>query len=273
MSTGAGTRGGRGSPPTLLGLCGRLGDPSGVARLLPSHTLRGPRHRGSARPAGRGQALRETATSLMGMASDLVVALVAGGFGLGGGLAGVALTAWTSRKADERRLAEEDARRWLTDRRRIYADYLGLAETLLKEVDATAVFLSYDGKHSVSEGDEQFLSEGEFDFHRRWDEDLQPALAEVQLMAGPQVADVARRVSGAFLELVHFIESRAAFSDYYPAWFQTQDLIHVLRNAMRTELGLPPFGSEEISHEEQDWPWLPDRPPRESYVQSHRRTE
>ena len=102
-------------------------------------------------------------------------------------------------------------------------------------------------------------------YFEQWDDDLQPALGEVQLMASSSVADLADRVSGALMDLTSNIERRGSFEEHYPAWFQTQDLIQVLRNAMREELGLPPVDAD--LPRDLSWPWLTDRPSRESYVQ------
>ena len=93
-------------------------------------------------------------------------------------------------------------------------------------------------------------------------------LGEVQLLATPHVADLADRMSGALLELTSLVTPKGAFTQYYPTWFQTQDLLHVLRDAMRVELGLNEMETAEFRRSG-DWPWLPDRPQRESYIQDH----
>lgn len=202
------------------------------------------------------------------MVSDLTVALVAGSFVLAGGIAGVLLSGWISRGADERRVASEDERRWLVERRQIYGVFLGLAESMLQEIDGLAVFLSSDGGQALSEDDEVLVREGLLEYHLRWDEDLQPALGEVQLMATSPVVDLADRVSGALMELTATVELRNAFDDHYPMWFQARDLLQVLRNSMRAELGLAEI--DVTSPRSSDWPWLPDRPERASYVQQHK---
>jgi len=79
------------------------------------------------------------------MASDLAVALVSGCLALGGALSGVLLSNTFSRRTDRARLKAEDDRRWLTDRRSVYARFLGLSEAMLREIDGVAVFMSYDG--------------------------------------------------------------------------------------------------------------------------------
>ena len=84
-------------------------------------------------------------------------------------------------------------------------------------------------------------------------------------MASPKVADLADRVSGALMEITTPIETRSFLVDYHPGCFQAQDLLQVLRNSMRSELGLP--GAITSGPISDDWPWLPDRPGRESYTQ------
>lgn len=228
---------------------------------------------------------RQASTTLLGSTQDgahrttvnvmeleASVALIAGGFALAGGFGGAALTAWFSRAAARSRTRTEDERRWLMERRHAYAGFLALAESMLREIDDVAVLLSYDGDEPASDDDEEMLGDGLLDYFAKWDEVLQPALGEVQLLASPTVAGLADRVSGALLEITGEVESRGAFTAYYPAWFQAPDLVQVLRNDMRRELGLEPMLPE--AHEFPrvgGWPWLPDRPPRDSYVQVHPR--
>ncbi|WP_161180418.1 hypothetical protein [Streptomyces sp. SID4985] len=199
-------------------------------------------------------------------------ALLAGGFALVGSFGGVLISGSLARRADERRLAAEDERRWLTDRRASYSSYLGLAESMLKEIDSVAAFLSYDGEQPIADDDEELIVEGLADYLVKWDEALQPALGEVELLATPGVADLAGRVSGALLELTSYVETRRAFTEYYPSWFQAQDLVEVLKNAMRVELGVSAtLRDATLGRRSAEWPWLPDRPPREAYFQGHSR--
>lgn len=202
-----------------------------------------------------------------GVATDLVAPILTGAFALAGGLGGVLLTGAIARRNERRKLAADDERRWLSDRRQIYVRYLTLAQELHREVDSFAVFMSYDGRELIDDEDEDFIAEGLSGYFRRWDDELQPVLLEVQLMASPAVADLADRVSGALLEITVVVEKRGTFISYYPGWFQAQDLLEVLRNAMRVELGLSEALSTAPHNRDQDWPWLSDRPPRESYSQ------
>ena len=163
----------------------------------------------------------------------------------------------------------EDSRRWLLDRRAVYAKYLALAEVMLREIDGVATFLSYDGDSEISDEDDDIISEGLTEYFITWNDSLQPLLGEIQLLATNHVADLADRVSGAMMEITWRVEKRHAFTSYYPAWFQAQDLLHVLRDAMRAELGLPVLSSLTAGPREDDWPWLNSRPSYESYIQQH----
>lgn len=202
------------------------------------------------------------------MSTDIIAPLLSGTFALIGGLGGVLLTSHLNVRAQASKQSAEDARRWLADRRQIYAHYLSLSEVMLREADSVAVFLSYDGSEPVSDEDKTQLSEGLFEYLMKWDDELQPALFEVQLVASPAVADLADRVSGALMTLTVDIKSVSTFNNYYPAWFQAKDMLQVLRNAMRSELGLPRLEDAPFPRE-RDWPWLADRPARSSYVQQH----
>lgn len=198
----------------------------------------------------------------------LIPSIITGSFTLVAGIAGILLTGLVNRRTHDKKQADEDDRRWMNDRRQIYAQYLSICESLLREVDGVAVFMSYDGSEAVSSEDEELIREGHFEFIRRWDDDLQPVLFEVQLMASPHVAELADRVSGAILSLETLIGPEKIFVSYYPTWFQALDMVQVLRNSMRSELDLPPL--HEVNFPKPaDWPWLPDRPPREAYFQGH----
>ncbi|MBI0375232.1 hypothetical protein JBE27_02805 [Streptomyces albiflaviniger] len=208
------------------------------------------------------------------MDPQTTAALLAGGFALAGSLGGVLISGTLARRSDDRRLKAEDERRWLTDRRASYSSYLGLAESMLKEIDRVAALLSYDGEQPVTadEEEEELIAEGLAEYIAKWDDDLQPALGEVELLATPKVADLADRVSGALMALTSYVEARRAFTEYYPSWFQAQDLVQVLRNAMRVELGVSAtLRGATLGRRSADWPWLPDRPPREAYFQGHGR--
>jgi hypothetical protein len=139
---------------------------------------------------------------------------------------------------------------------------------MLREVDAVAVFLNYDEAGPPESSDEEIIVEGLQAYYERWDDEVQPALGEVQLLASSEVADLADRVSGALMLLGGEVEQRAPFTLYYPMWFQACDLLSVLRNAMRNELGVAERVEDTIPRDD-NWPWLADRPSRETYAQGH----
>jgi hypothetical protein len=203
------------------------------------------------------------------MDPQTTTALLTGGFTIGGGLAVAIVSALLARSSEMRKVKVEDNRRWLVDRRGVYAKYLALAEVMLRDIDGVATFLSYDGDSRISDEDDEIISEGLTEYFIKWDESLQPLLGEIQLLATSHVADLADRVSGALMEITWRVEKRHTFTSYYPAWFQAQDLLHVLRDAMRAELGLPVLGSLLAGPREDGWPWLDTRPSYESYIQKH----
>lgn len=199
------------------------------------------------------------------MSPELLAVVVAGGLGIAGTIFGGLLTMWLGGTAERKRLEAEDGRRWLGDRRTAYSAYLTLSDAMLREIDSVARFLSYDGTQRIPEEDEQLLREGLLEYVVRWDDELQPLLGDVQLVGGGRVADLADRVSGALMEITSVIECRGPFADYYPGWFRAQDLLGVLRNVMRSELGL----ADEIHKSfprDPEWPWLPDRPTEEDFI-------
>ena len=202
------------------------------------------------------------------MNGSLVTALLTGAFALAGGLGGVLLTSKLNRQAQERLQETEDARRWLKDRREIYARFTSKAEAILRAIDSTAVFMSYDGSQPPAADDIDFISEGTLDNSINIDNELEPILFEIQLMASSEVADLADRVCGSLREINGYVAVEKAFIDYYPAWFQALDLVEILRNGMRRELGLIALESGRFPRDH-SWPWLPGRPPRESYIQKH----
>jgi hypothetical protein len=171
------------------------------------------------------------------MTANLITPLLTGAFGLVGVMGGVWLTSQFAQRSDQRRITSEDDRRWLSDRRHVYAAYLGIVTSMLRSIDDTSSFLSDEGK-SIDPGDEVMLNGHAFEFYSRWDDELQPALGEVQLLAGPKVAETADRTSWALMELNGFIDSRQSFTIVTEYGFKTRHLLDATRNAMRSELGL-----------------------------------
>lgn len=197
------------------------------------------------------------------MNSSLATSILTGLFALAGGLGGVLLSNYLTHRSEKSRLAIDDARQLLTDRRQVYAMYLGLVTSMLQEIDRIALYLPNEDRQ-LSAKHESKIAEGVIQYHERWGDQLQPSLTEVRLVATPRVAELAGRLSAALLTLGTLIDSRAPFEDYYPRYFQTRDMLQVVGNAMRTELGQP--DAVENLDQQGDWPWLPDRPSRESYI-------
>lgn len=204
------------------------------------------------------------------MDSQMTTAVIAGAIGVGGSLGGVVLSTVLGQKAERQRLAESDSRRWLEDRRRLYSEYLVLAQAMLRDIDRAASFLPYDESKPASTEDDELRKEALFDYHVRWDDELQPLLADLSLLAGAAVGDLADRVSGALMEISGTVEVGGFFVDFYPQQFRARDLVGLLRTAMRSELGLNEVLDLESSRGG-DWPWPPDLPDEPEYIR--RQTE
>jgi hypothetical protein len=190
------------------------------------------------------------------MDSQLLTASLTGAFGLCGVLSGVLLSGRLARRTDQQRITNEDERRWLSDRRHAYATYLGLIVSMLKDLDKTSSFLSYDGTEPVKSEDEPIIAEDSLDFYTKWDDELQPVLGDVQLLASPRVAELADRTSWALMELNGMIDSQLTYDTVTKFSYKTRYLIDATRNAMRAELGLTdPIKTFPMPR---DWPWLED---------------
>ncbi|MEU9823213.1 hypothetical protein ACIGG9_27745 [Pseudonocardia alni] len=186
--------------------------------------------------------------------------VLTGAFGLFGVLGGALLTGILNARNDKVKRIAEESRQWTTDRRELYASFTKRTESMLREVDRVAVFLGYNPGDVISDEDEAIVSEGLTEYVMTWDDELQGLLEEVQLVGSERVVDLADRVSGALMAVTAPIELRRSFVEYHPQWFMAKDLLGVLRNAMRTELGLPVLAEVDPVRADKDWPWLPDRP-------------
>lgn len=190
-------------------------------------------------------------------------------------LLGSGATYLLSRSGDRRRLAAEDERRWLNDRRTLYARYLGLVERLERDADSIACFLPHDeDAPAMDDKDELLVRDMSQEWIERWDTELQPMLSEMELLATPKVADLAARAAHGILAAVPQTQylgpgqSRIvpeAYSDHWPTQQMAQGLRELLRNAMRVELGLDPVST--LVPNDHSWPWLPDQPS----VEDHRK--
>lgn len=59
---------------------------------------------------------------------------------------------------------------------------------MLREIDGVAAFLSYRGDTEVAGEDETFMADDLMDYFARWNDQLQRALSDVQLVAGSGAA-------------------------------------------------------------------------------------
>lgn len=183
-------------------------------------------------------------------------------------LLGSAATYLLSRAGDRRRLAAEDERRWLNDRRTIYARYLGLIERLERDADSIACFLPHDeDANEITAEDERIIREMFQEWMECWDTELQPMLSELELLATPKVADVAARAAHGVLAAVpqpqhlgsgHSRIIPAVYSDHWPTQQMAKGMRELLRNEMRVELGLEPVSDQ--APRDRNWPWLDDQP-------------
>ncbi len=104
--------------------------------------------------------------------------------------------------------------------------------------------VSIFGKEGIAPDDESMLKEFLIAFYRRWNDEVQPAVGEVQLLASPAVTDLADRTSWALMELHQIVDEGRARDSVRTgellAEFSVKSyhLLDATRNAMRTELGL-----------------------------------
>lgn len=183
-------------------------------------------------------------------------------------LLGSAATYLMSRSGDRRRLAAEDERRWLNDRRTLYARYLGLVEYLERDADSIACFLPHDeDAPAMDDENERLVREMFQEWMERWDRELQPMISEMELLASPKVADLATRAAHGILAAVpqpqyfgqgHSRITPAVYSDHWPTHQMAKGLRELLGNEMRIELGLD-LASNQAT-DDHDWPWLPEQP-------------
>jgi len=218
------------------------------------------------RPQGR-----TSSPSFRSMSAVWLTQVLTGSFALIGGLGGVVLSNYLASRNDEKRTANEDERRWLVDRRNLYAKYLSLTASMLKSIEGVSVHLSYDGSEPITEPDEELIKEEVIGLYGRWDDEVQFMLGEVQLIAAPKVAELADRTSWALMTLIGDMDSRKTwigdidtrktYTEVNEAYYRTLHLVEALRNAMRDELGLTdPIHAWPRSSEWLDWPWLSEKP-------------
>lgn len=134
--------------------------------------------------------------------SDWLVVLVPAVVGLIGGTLGLVGGMFV-------RLRESDARRWQADRRVVYASYLGVVQSMSREINDIGHNLRQSPTNRNDSVDAKTWSQMNVDaitYCDRWDTELQASLMELQLLSSPPVAVDAQRVSGALLSLVHYID-------------------------------------------------------------------
>lgn len=204
------------------------------------------------------------------MEPQLMTAVMAGVIGVGGSLCGVLLSTFLGSRAERQRLAEADARRWLEDRRRVYADFLLLSQSMLKQIEFPGLNLPYDDTKSENRDEKAVRIDLVYEYFGRWEDELQPVLAELMLVSGAGVADMASRVSDALMELGGFIEVGGYYVDFYPKKQRTDDLIGLLRNTMRGDLGNREDIDSRVTRDA-GWPWPSSIPDEVEYVR--RQTE
>lgn len=181
--------------------------------------------------------------------------VVTGLFALGGVILGSGATHLFGLVAARQKTQAEDDRRWLADRRTIYAAFLGLCESLLWESQKVVWALPRMWDEDVAAGEDpdpesynDSLTNLIYEFHNRVDTELLTALGELQLMAGPQVADSAHTSA---LALQVGISAELEQTEAREVFTLVKDLVSDLRDAMRVELGLPGLGRLAVS--EPDW--------------------
>lgn len=124
----------------------------------------------------------------------------------------------------------------------------------------------------MADEDEQLAREMSQEWMERWDTELQPLLSEMELLATPDVADLAARAAHGILSAVPQPQylgpgqskmTPDAYSDHWPTQQMATGLRELLRNAMRLELGLDPVSNQAPS--DRNWPWLRDQPSFEDH--------
>lgn len=69
------------------------------------------------------------------------------------GIGGVLLGGYFTKRTEQRRVANEDERRWLADRRHVYATYLALITSMLRSIDSMSSFLPSEGKAALPDAE------------------------------------------------------------------------------------------------------------------------
>jgi hypothetical protein len=168
------------------------------------------------------------------VSSQIITAVAGAGVG--------ALISWLlARAADMRRLKAEDDRRWLADRRSAYVSFLGVIESMLRDLEELSA--SYGGSpEPLPAEDQKAYDEGMAAHHRRWAHELYPAFGHVRLIASLPVVELAERLAGFGGEMEHVgvvFEEEHTVQAYLRGMNRARDVISELLAAMRVELGFP----------------------------------
>lgn len=151
---------------------------------------------------------------------------------LGGVVVGGLLSALTARWSHQRTMAAEDARRWLVDRRKLYAEYLAALEQ------------AYRGERDLGSALKAFCSDIQLDaaekvtaiFDRTTGQftEIQILLSELQLLALPEVAELAERTAQALLKPLQ--KATTAFGDSVDAWGAAVDALEKNGGALAADV-------------------------------------
>lgn len=168
------------------------------------------------------------------------VAMISGAFALTGGLGGALLAGFLTIRANKSKQDDEDSRRWQSDRRKIYAQYLGLLESMVRQSEDFTEVMDPKRWDEDSELVAKFARDASKDYLQRWQREVEPTMFEIQLMASPKVADLAVALARSLLNLETSLNEQITSIEFeeeiLPHYWRE---IAVLRNAMRNELNLP----------------------------------
>lgn len=181
------------------------------------------------------------------MASEVATGLLA----LGGALVGSAASYLFGARAAARQTEVEDRRRWLQDRRPLYARYLGSCVSAEQDLYALGHkipdSLEWHRGHGLTvdwAGYEDRQTTAYRSMRDLVDADIPSLLAEVELMAGPEVRKHARIALASLGSYLHLIDPLHLESAVGMHALVAPD-IDAMRDAIRTELGTTATVSEQ----------------------------
>jgi hypothetical protein len=170
------------------------------------------------------------------MATDWMIPTLTGSIGVVGTLTGVWLNSLLTRRADRKRVRIEDDRRWLADKKRVYVEFLNLADSMIYQVsNITLGYYDPNTGESIEASEE--TQRGLDEFMDRVNKQLDPILAELRLISTDKVSELAERISETLLLAWEDVAYDCGQDSYKPI----RELLDATRVAMRLELGLPDF--------------------------------